>query len=137
MAQRLVRVVCPECKMVVEPPDRDALRAQMGMEPPDTLLVGQGCRECQDTGYRGRTGIFEVMAVDEDIRTLILEGASAGELRKSARRNGMSSLREDGWRLVMDKKTTVEEVLRVTKDERMDRRARDREKDTSEPLMTE
>jgi len=92
--------------------------SELGDTAPPRLWRGRGCRQCQGTGYRGRTGIFEVMPITEPIRAMILERASAGEIRRIAAGQGMRGLREDGWRLVRDGRTTVEEVLRVSKDER-------------------
>jgi general secretion pathway protein E/type IV pilus assembly protein PilB len=118
LAQRLVRLICKNCKETFPAEDVEALKRQFGDEAPDVLYWGRGCRECQGTGYRGRTGIFETMLVTGGIRGMILERTSAGEIRKTAARQGMMSLREDGWRLVRAGRTTVEEVLRVTTDER-------------------
>jgi len=118
LAQRLVRLICPACREPFAPADAEAVRAELGEDAPEILYHGRGCRQCQGTGYRGRTGIFEVMPITEPLRAMILERASAGEIRKAAARGGMRSLREDGWRLVRDGRTTLEEVLRVTKDER-------------------
>jgi general secretion pathway protein E/type IV pilus assembly protein PilB len=120
LAQRLVRLICPGCRQQYTPPDPEALRSEFGGEPPPRLYQGEGCPQCQGTGYRGRTGIFEVMPISESIESMILERASAGEIRKVAARQGMRSLREDGLRLVRSGKTTLEEVLRATKDERFD-----------------
>ena len=117
MAQRLVRLICQHCKEPVAAPDLEAFREEFGGAVPDTLWRGRGCRHCQGTGYRGRTGVFEIMPVTEDIRALTLERASTGNIRKVAVQQGMKSLRLDGWRLVGEGRTTVEEVLRVTKDE--------------------
>jgi general secretion pathway protein E len=89
-----------------------------GEAPPPLLYRGKGCRECQGTGFRGRTGIFETMEVTTTIRSLILERASANVVRRTATQQGMKSLREDGWRLMRTGRTTLEEILRVTKDER-------------------
>jgi len=118
LAQRLVRLICPHCRETFVPDDLAALRREVGDETLDVLHRGRGCRECQGSGYLGRTGIFEVMPVCEAIRTMILERASAQAIRKQAAADGMKSLREDGWRLVRNGKTTLAEVLRVTKDER-------------------
>ncbi|MBM4016945.1 MAG: type II/IV secretion system protein [Planctomycetes bacterium] len=118
LAQRLVRLICTNCKESLPAEDAEALRAQFGDRAPDVLHWGRGCRECQGTGYRGRTGIFETMLVTPEVRAMILQRASAGEIRRVAAQQGMLSLREDGWRLVRSARTTVEEVLRVTKDER-------------------
>ena len=120
LAQRLVRLICPDCRKTVQPTDPPALVRQMGGEAPEVLYEGAGCRQCQGTGYRGRRGIFELMNMTEGLQTMILEGASSGEVRKLALQQGMVSLREDGWRHVREGATTVEEVLRVTKDERME-----------------
>jgi len=116
-AQRLVRLICPKCKAELPQADTDKLRAEFGEKIPKTLYRGTGCRNCQGTGYRGRQGVFEMMPVDDEIRALILERASSREIRRAATRKGMSSLRNDGWRLVGEGRTTAEEVVRVTKDE--------------------
>jgi len=118
LAQRLVRLICPHCRETFAPDDAEALRREFGDDAPAVLHRGRGCRECLDRGYLGRTGIFETMVVTEAIRAMILERASAGEIRRRAAAEGMKSLRQDGWRLVMSGKTTLAEVLRVTKDER-------------------
>jgi type II secretory ATPase GspE/PulE/Tfp pilus assembly ATPase PilB-like protein len=93
------------------------LKKRFGDKVPETLYKGRGCRQCQGTGYRGRLGIFEMMMVTDDVRSLIVENASAPELRKIAINQGMRTLREDGFRHLNDGRTTVEEIMRVTKDE--------------------
>jgi len=118
VAQRLVRLICPHCKEAFEPEDADALRAEFGEDIPKVLYRGRGCRACQNRGYHGRTGIFEMMTINETIRAMILEHTSSGEIRREATKQGMKDLREDGWRLVRGGMTTLAEVLRVTKDER-------------------
>jgi type II secretory ATPase GspE/PulE/Tfp pilus assembly ATPase PilB-like protein len=123
LAQRLVRVICRHCREPRAPAELDALRRQMGAELPEVLYYGAGCRECLGTGFRGRTAIIEMMQMTDEIRGMLLERASAGDMRKVAMRNGMRSLREDGWRHVREGNTTIEEVLRVTKDESLDTRA--------------
>lgn len=120
IAQRLVRLICPDCKEEYLPPDIEALAREMGGNPPEKLYRGVGCRKCQGSGYRGRMGIFEIMLINEPVRRLIMERASTGDIRNTARGFGMKSLREDGWRLVREGRTTVEEVLRVSKDERIE-----------------
>jgi type II secretory ATPase GspE/PulE/Tfp pilus assembly ATPase PilB-like protein len=97
--------------------EADKLRAEFGEEVPAVLYRGRGCRNCQGTGYRGRQGVFEMMPITDEIRALILEHASSREIRKIAVQQGMSSLREDGWRLIREGRTTPEEVLRLTKNE--------------------
>jgi type II secretory ATPase GspE/PulE/Tfp pilus assembly ATPase PilB-like protein len=118
LAQRLVRLICASCREAFAPSEQDLGAWNLGAAAPKVIYRGKGCRQCQGTGYHGRTGIFEVMPINEDIRGMILERNSAGEIRKVAAQQGMRSLREDGWRLVEEGRTTVEEVLRVTKDER-------------------
>ena len=117
MAQRLVRLICKSCREEISVDDSCRLRSEMGVDMPDALYHGVGCTKCQGTGYRGRQGVFEVMPVTDEIRSLILRQVSSGEIRKMAVAEGMQSLREDGWRLIRDGRTTLEEVLRVTKDE--------------------
>ena len=119
VAQRLVRLICPDCREQMPIPDDAALRRELAEDVPDVLYRGRGCRGCQGTGYRGRTGIFELMLITEEIRARILERTSAGEIRKLAIEQGMKTLRGDGWRLVLQGRTTIEEILRVTKDERV------------------
>lgn len=116
-AQRLVRVICPHCKEQLSTSEVMPLRQRFGDVLPGSLYKGQGCPYCQGTGYRGRIGIFEMMVVTDDLRSLIIENASARDLRRVASRQGTTSLREDGFRHVREGRTTVEEVLRVTKDD--------------------
>jgi general secretion pathway protein E len=116
-AQRLVRLICPKCKAELPRSDTEKLRAEFGAEVPDVLYKGTGCRNCQGSGYRGRQGVFEMMPISDDIRALILERVSSRVIRKQAIIEGMHSLRDDGWRLVREGRTTAEEVVRMTKDE--------------------
>ena len=117
LAQRLVRLICKNCKTTMDPDEVQRLRDEFGDVVPDALYVGKGCRNCQNSGYRGRQGVFEMMPVSDEIRSLITQRASSREIRKIAVQQGMSSLRDDGWRLIGEGKTTVEEVLRLTKNE--------------------
>jgi general secretion pathway protein E len=117
-AQRLVRLICPQCKAKAPQEEVEKLTAEFGGDVvPNTIYRGTGCRNCQGTGYRGRQGVFEMMPITDEVRAMILERASSREMRKLAVRQGMSSLREDGWRLIREGRTTPEEVLRITKDE--------------------
>jgi len=109
LAQRLVRVICRECK--VEAGER---MTPMGEMVPS--FRGAGCDRCFGTGYKGRVGIFEMMELDEDIRKLIMANADAGQLTVAARKHGMRSLREDGWLKVAAGVTTADEVIRVTQE---------------------
>jgi general secretion pathway protein E/type IV pilus assembly protein PilB len=117
MAQRLVRVICKECKEVDTDADMRALREEFGDEVPEVLYKGRGCRNCQGTGFRGRQAVFEMMPMTEEIQELVLQRASAGAIRRKAVEQGMKSLREDGWRLVRAGRTTIGEVVSNTKDE--------------------
>lgn len=116
LAQRLIRVICPNCK---EPyrPELPSLK-EIGIEPEllgDRLLYrGKGCPECFHTGYRGRSGIFELLIMSEEIRNLTLKSSDSNALKRTALQEGMVSLRTDGIAKVLDGLTTVEEVLRVT-----------------------
>ena len=86
--------------------------------PPGTpLYKAVGCRECRQTGYHGRRAVFEMMGVSYPIRQRILQNASSGELKELARKEGMRTLSQDGWRLVEEGVTTPDEVMRVAKDE--------------------
>ena len=118
LAQRLVRLICKHCKEEVPITAKEIARIDNGRPVPEKLYRGKGCRECQGTGYRGRTVICEMMDVTEEIKQGILARTSTGEIRKIATAQGMKSLREDGWRIIMEGRTTMEEVLRATKEER-------------------
>lgn len=117
VAQRLVRVICTECKEKLSASETEPLRRRYGDKLPVTLYKGRGCRRCQNTGYRGRIGIFEMMVVTDEIRSLIIQNASPRDLRQASAKQGMTSLRDDGFRHLFEGRTTVEEVFRVTKDD--------------------
>jgi type II secretory ATPase GspE/PulE/Tfp pilus assembly ATPase PilB-like protein len=116
VAQRLVRLICQDCREEAPVNDLPALKQQFAGPLPDILYHGRGCRSCMGTGYLGRRGIFELMVITEEIRSKILEGASAGVIRKVATEQGMKSLREDACRYLNQGQTTVEEVMRITKE---------------------
>jgi general secretion pathway protein E/type IV pilus assembly protein PilB len=118
VAQRLVRLICQACKEAIPIHDAKRIRSEYGSDLPDALYHGRGCSKCSGTGYRGRKGIFELMPMSDELRHHVTENASAQVIRRTAIEQGMSSLRQDGWRLIQLGMTTVEEVLRVTKDER-------------------
>jgi len=115
LAQRLVRVLCEECKQEDKSPPAQALRAELKFPPEAPIFRAVGCRDCRQTGYHGRRGIFEWMDTSNQIRQMILKNCSSGEIREAAARDGMRGLAEDGWRLVRAGVTTPEEVFRVTK----------------------
>jgi len=117
VAQRLVRVICAECKEELSASETEPLRRRYGDKLPEKLYKGRGCRHCQNTGYRGRIGIFEIMVVTDDIRSLIIQNASPRDLREASAAQGMTSLRDDGFRHLFEGRTTIEEVFRVTKDD--------------------
>jgi len=114
LAQRLVRVLCTHCKQPDNSPTAQTLKAKIGILPDTTIYKSVGCRECRNTGFFGRQAIFEWMDTDQEIRQLVLQSASTDQIRAAARKQGMKSLAEDGWRLVRQGITTVEEVLSVT-----------------------
>ncbi|MDQ1559116.1 MAG: type pilus assembly protein PilB [Pyrinomonadaceae bacterium] len=115
-AQRLIRRVCTECKEAVPTP-AEAL-VEIGFTPDEArdikIFKGKGCAKCNNTGYKGRVGLYEVMEITDDIRELILIGASALELRKRAIENGMLTLRASGLVKIRNGVTTIEEVVRET-----------------------
>ncbi|HZZ94359.1 MAG TPA: type II secretion system ATPase GspE [Usitatibacter sp.] len=113
LAQRLVRRLCPECRA---PYEADAAeRSVFGKNAPERLYKAVGCGACNFSGYRGRTGIYELFATDDATRHLIHDTASEAQLRDRAVKAGMVRLREDGLRWVRDGATSLDEVLRVTR----------------------
>ncbi len=114
LAQRLVRLLCKHCKAVDDSPTARTYKVRLGI-PADTVIYRSvGCRECRNTGFHGRQAIFEWMDSNSEIRQLILKNASTDLIRDAARRAGMTTLSEDGRRLVEEGVTTIEEVLSVT-----------------------
>jgi general secretion pathway protein E len=113
LAQRLVRKLCAECKAPYEPDD--AARSVFGAAAPERLYRAVGCGACNFSGYRGRTGIYELLTADDELRHLIHDSAEESVLRERAVRNGMIRLRDDGLRWVRDGTTSLDEVLRVTR----------------------
>ncbi|MEW5946001.1 MAG: type II secretion system ATPase GspE [bacterium] len=111
LAQRLVRVICKECKEEYNPPE-DSLK-RLGIPAKTPLHRGKGCEFCRETGYMGRTGVFELMEIDDELRMLITEKASAPAIRKKSLELGMYTLQQDGIRKAIAGITSVEEVLRV------------------------
>ncbi|MCS6957825.1 MAG: GspE/PulE family protein [Aquificaceae bacterium] len=113
VAQRLVRKVCPHCKEEYRPSKEELL--EFGLQEDCTLYKGKGCEHCMGTGYRGRTGIYEVLEVDEEFKKVILRTQDAVELRNFARSRGFKSMLEDGIRKALAGITTLEEVVRAVK----------------------
>jgi len=115
LAQRLVRMICPKCKEGYRPNARTIRELGISQEQGDVVLYkGRGCEACLQTGFRGRTGIFEFLVMDDALRGLMMQTSDAATLRKAAMERGMRTLREDGLRKIKAGITTVEEVLRVT-----------------------
>lgn len=116
LAQRLVRRICQKCKTPYEPDE--AVLGRLGLTPYDVgdkmFFYGKGCNECNHTGYKGRKGLFELLKVNDPIRTLINEKAPSVVLRQKAMELGMSTLRADGLRCIFEGITTIEEVLKYT-----------------------
>jgi type II secretory ATPase GspE/PulE/Tfp pilus assembly ATPase PilB-like protein len=109
LAQRLVRVICPDCRE----------KADMRVTPAGEYVQtyrGAGCQRCFGSGYTGRVGIFELMELSDEIRQKIMRSEDASEITLAARRNGMRNLREDGWLKVEQGVTTAGEVMRVTQE---------------------
>jgi len=116
LAQRLVRRVCPQCNTPYQPKEAELREAGLqDLAGQVTLNRGKGCGYCGGTGYKGRTGIHEVLRVDEEIRELITERASTSQIRRSAAAKGFRDLRFDGLRKVLAGVTSLEEVIRATK----------------------
>jgi type IV pilus assembly protein PilB len=115
-AQRLIRRICKDCKSEHHLPPEGLVEVGFTLEEAKQLKTykGSGCKTCNNTGYKGRVGLYEVMEVTDEIRELILIGASALELRKRAIEDGMITLRESGLRKIRDGITTLEEVVRET-----------------------
>jgi general secretion pathway protein E len=115
MAQRLIRKICPDCKQPYYPKAHELRDLGIGDVAENTkFYIGAGCSKCFDTGYRGRTGVYELMAMAEDIQELIYNKESAGVIKRAAIEGGMRTLRMDGAQKVLDGITTIAEVLRVT-----------------------
>ncbi|MFL6515310.1 MAG: GspE/PulE family protein [Chthoniobacterales bacterium] len=116
MAQRLVRRLCPHCKVAAELTETDlrALRIEPGQLAESQVMRPVGCDQCRHTGYRGRMGIFEIFIIDDEVRHMINQRISTTVLRQRARELGMRTLREDGVRKVLAGVTSAEEVISIT-----------------------
>lgn len=117
VAQRLVRLICVDCKTQIPLEMYDTIKQQFPNLDPTTLYHGTGCQSCQNTGYNGRQAIFELMPITPEIRTLIQQSVASIAIRNIAIQQGMISLRENGLSLATQGTTTIDEVMRVTKDE--------------------
>jgi len=114
LAQRLVRRLCPHCK-VATPVEKLEIPTDFPMPLPETIFAPAGCRECRDTGYSGRIGVFELLRTDATIQRLCAERRSSVEIRDYALSAGMTTLRSSGWEQVLAGMTSIEEVVRITR----------------------
>src|SRR5207244_3983244 len=119
LAQRLARRICADCKkeFVPEPAalvDLGFTEEQVERARQNKLMVGAGCQTCNSSGYKGRVALYEVMRFTDELKEMVLQGASSAELKTAAIRGGMCSLRMSGIGKILDGVTTTEEVLRVT-----------------------
>jgi type IV pilus assembly protein PilB len=115
VAQRLVRLLCTKCREPYVPPVEVVTRYGLGAaeEPPPTLYKAKGCDACNTIGYKGRIGLFEIMPMEDELRTLVVKSASADAIKREAIGLGMRTLQHDGVAKVLDGMTTLEEMLRV------------------------
>jgi len=114
LAQRLVRVLCPNCKEQYEPSDEIYERIGLKRDSKITLYRAKGCLGCRHTGYKGRIGIFELLVMEEALRELITKASPLLEIREAAKKAGMKTLQQDGFDKTISGSTSLEEVLRVT-----------------------
>jgi type IV pilus assembly protein PilB len=116
LAQRLVRKICTECRTEFEPSDELLMELQLPIEQARqySFYYGKGCARCNNSGYKGRTGIYELLEVTDDVRDMITSDASVDDIRNFARSQGMTTLREAGLKLIFDGVTTIDEVVRET-----------------------
>ncbi len=116
LAQRLVRTICKDCKTGFEPTEQQI--ELLSLKPEDVagkeLFYGSGCGECNDTGYKGRKGIYELLRISESVRSLINERAPTVVIRQKAVEEGMITLREDGLRSIFNGDSSIEEVMKYT-----------------------
>src|SRR5262249_48751479 len=118
MAQRLVRRVCQECREPYTPKadELHSLGISEDQAHASVIYRARGCRTCNNSGYKGRTGIYEILPVDEEVRLLTMKRSDAGSIKRAATNKGMLTLRDDGARRVLAGVTTPEEVLTATAD---------------------
>ena len=114
IAQRLVRILCPHCKEAYEPEEAHWAELGSGNKGTGPIFRADGCGKCLETGYRGRSGIYEFLQMTEAIKGLVLKTSDANQISKAAAAQGMVNLRDDGINKVIEGKTTISEVLRVT-----------------------
>ncbi|MGD2108918.1 MAG: ATPase, T2SS/T4P/T4SS family, partial [Phycisphaerae bacterium] len=120
VAQRLARTICPSCKSSYYPQPELLKSVGWTHRTNELFQIGEGCRECNNTGFRGRMGIYEVMLLDAELKRLIQQGTSETEIRTYLAQSGWRTLRQRGLDLVERGESTLEEVLRVTRSEALD-----------------
>ena len=122
LAQRLVRRICTECRTEFEPSDELLMELQLPIEQARKykFYYGKGCARCNNGGYKGRCGIYELLVMTDEIRDMISNNANVDEIRNYARTQGMTTLREAGLKLIFDGITTIDEVVRETISEDVD-----------------
>jgi len=121
IAQRLARTICPYCRTSYYPPESALQDAGWLGDADRVFYKGEGCKQCHDSGFRGRAGIYEVLEVSEEVRLCLHRAENEEEIKTVGRKHGWRTLREEGLRLVEDGRSTLEEVLRVTHAETEDR----------------
>ena len=114
MAQRLVRRLCLECREEVAVTEIKRLPEDLPSDI-ESVWTSVGCEACRETGYAGRTGIYELMPLNEELRDMVVQHAAASKLMRLARDAGMTTLRENGWKVLRNGMTSLGEILRVTK----------------------
>lgn len=114
LAQRLVRRICPHCRREYTPSAKEKALLSEYTDPPAVLYYGAGCEKCNQIGFRGQIGLFELLVVSEEIRNLVMERANSTQIKNQAIKEGMRPLRYDGWEKVINGLTTISEVLKVT-----------------------
>lgn len=117
LAQRLVRVLCPSCKVEDKSDKAEAVKKEFEFPEGTVIYKPNGCQECRNTGFHGRRAVFEMMQLTQPIRQKILQNCSSNEIKELALKDGMRTLGVDGWRLVIEGITTPDEIFRVTKTE--------------------
>lgn len=115
LAQRLVRRICPACRMAASDEEREAFRRIANAEASDHISMGRGCADCRGTGFRGRIGLFELLILDDPCRHILQQRGNASQIREAALKAGMTLLHEDGIQKILQGQTTVGELLRVSR----------------------
>ncbi|MCK5335429.1 MAG: type II secretion system protein GspE, partial [Gammaproteobacteria bacterium] len=116
IAQRLIRNLCPDCKKPHPATETECEWLQVDKTTPPQIYTADGCEKCNHHGYTGRSGVYEVITLDDELRQMIHDDAGEQAMEKVARQSS-DSLKQDGQRLILEGKTSLEEVLRVSREE--------------------